>query len=106
MFLTSRSTSYYNLVRAGVEGSYGGQDADFFETGDENFFARLRAAVHMENERFSDYMRDHGEKRKVVSSSQPPEKDEGQLYATAEEMLEWIRQVGLPACDTDTCLGQ
>ncbi|KAJ5787101.1 Dynamin [Penicillium paradoxum] len=94
MFLTRISTSYYNLINAGVEGSYGGCDAGFFGTSDGQLFVRLRAAIHIENERFSDNMREHGEKRKVIPGNQErPEQDEGQLHVTAEEMLEWIQQV-------------
>jgi hypothetical protein len=102
MYLTKISTRYYNLVRAGVEGSYGGRDAAFFEGSDEQLFVRLRAAIHVENERFSNVMWEYGEKRRVVSSnkadaesveSKNPEGLEDQLEVTSEEMLEWIRQV-------------
>lgn len=49
----------------------------------------------MENEKFSDYIRQYGEKRKVVSMdpSDGGEESGGQLLVTKEGMLDWIRQV-------------
>lgn len=95
-YLTRMSTDYYNLVKAGVEGSYGGRNAEFFRIGDDNTFIRLRATIHMENEKFSNYMREHGEKRKIVSADQlvVGSGEEGQMLITAEDMSEWIQKVG------------
>ncbi|KAJ6020128.1 Dynamin [Penicillium canescens] len=95
MFLTKITTNYYNVIQAGVDGSYGGRDASFFEIRDGRLSARLRAAIHIENEKFSDDMRQHGENRKIVSSDHPDVgKDKGgQHFVTKEGMLDWIRQV-------------
>ncbi|KAJ6118957.1 Dynamin [Penicillium samsonianum] len=57
MFLTKIGTNYYNVIQAGVDGLYGGRDASFFEIRDGQFSVRLRATIHMENEKFSDYSR-------------------------------------------------
>lgn len=95
MFLTKVSTNYSNVIQAGVEGSYGGRDASFFEIRDGRLSVRLRAAIHLENEKFSQHMRQYGENRKIVSSNHPDAgkaKDE-QLLVTKEGMLDWIRQV-------------
>lgn len=95
MYLTKISTDYYNLVRAGVEGSYGGREARFFQVTDNDDFIRLRAAIHKENGRFSEYMRLHGEKRKVVSDDRVDfaGAEEGQMVITAHDMSEWIQEV-------------
>ena len=44
------------------------------------------------------YMRDNGQKRKVVSDeldedSEPIEPEEGQLLVTESEMREWVKEV-------------
>ncbi|KAJ6132636.1 Dynamin [Penicillium samsonianum] len=95
MFLTKIGANYYNVIQSGVDGSYGGRDASFFEIRDGQLSVRLRAAIHMENEMFSDHIRQYGEKRKIVSEN-PSDADEnegGQLFVTKEGMLDWIRQV-------------
>ncbi|KAJ6102633.1 Dynamin [Penicillium sp. IBT 16267x] len=95
MFLTKIATNYYNLIQAGVDGSYGGRDATFFEIRDGRLSVRLRAAIHIENEKFSDNIRQRGENRKIVSSDHPDagkEKD-GQNLVTKEGMIDWIRQL-------------
>lgn len=97
IFLTKLSTRYYYLVQAGVDGLYS-HDKAFFQTSDEQLSSRLRAAIHSENEKFSDYIRQYGELRKVVSTNQPSagKNEEGQLLVTAGEMLEWVQQVRSP----------
>ncbi|KAJ5919650.1 Dynamin [Penicillium verhagenii] len=95
MFLTKISANYYNVIQAGVDGLYGGRDASFFEIRDGRLSVRLRAAIHMENEKFSQYIRQFGEKRKIVSSEHPDagEEKDGQLCVTQEGMLDWIKQI-------------
>lgn len=95
IFLTKISTSYYNIIQAGINGSYGGRDATFFEIRDGQVSVRLRAAIHMENEKFSDYIREYGERRKIVPNDHPDAGDEkeGQLFVTKEEMFNWIEKV-------------
>ncbi|KAJ5517899.1 Dynamin [Penicillium expansum] len=92
MFLTRIATNYYNIIQAGVDGFYGGRDASFFEIRDGRLSARLRAAIHIENEKFSDNIRQYGEYRKIGHPD--ARKDEGgQHLVTEKEMLDWIRQV-------------
>lgn len=97
IFLTKLSTRYYYLVQAGVDGSYS-HDAAFFQASDEQLSSCLRAAIHSANEEFSDYIRQYGELRKVVSTNQPDagKNEEGQLLVTAGEMFEWVQQVRSP----------
>lgn len=94
-FLTKMSNNYYNVIQAGIDGSYGGRDARFFEIRDGQVSVRLRAVIHIENERFSDYIRQHGERRKIVSKDHPAVGDEkeGQLFVTKEGMFDWIKEV-------------
>lgn len=110
VYLTRISSDFHNLVKAGVEGAYGGCDAAFFHVNDEDISVRLRAAVHKENEKFASYMRQHSEKRKVVAyqhseedeseegekaekAEEGQEAEEGQIPMTEKEMSLWIQQV-------------
>ncbi|RHZ51201.1 hypothetical protein CDV55_100581, partial [Aspergillus turcosus] len=95
VYLTRLSSNIHNLLKAGVEGAYGGRDVAFFHVDGDDMSVRLRAAVHMENENFATYMRQHGKKRKVVAKKdlETAEAEEGQLLLTDEQMSSWIRQI-------------
>ncbi|OJJ45924.1 hypothetical protein ASPZODRAFT_546800 [Penicilliopsis zonata CBS 506.65] len=99
MYLTRTSTDYSNLVKAGVEGNYGGRDAKFFQIEDDEMFVRLRAEIHLENEKFANHILDYGEKRKMGStfgeddSEQESQQEGSQLFVTEKEMTSWIEQV-------------
>lgn len=78
MFLTKIGTNHYNFIQAGVDGSYGGGDASFFEIRDGQSSVRLRVTIHMENGKISDYIRQYGGKRKIVSTNPSDDgKDKG-----------------------------
>uniref|UniRef100_A0A093UMF5 Interferon-induced GTP-binding protein Mx2 n=1 Tax=Talaromyces marneffei PM1 TaxID=1077442 RepID=A0A093UMF5_TALMA len=66
VYLTRISSDFHSLVKSGVEGSYTGRDEAFFRVTCDDMFVRLRAAIHMKNEEFATYMREHSEKRKVI----------------------------------------
>ncbi|THC91734.1 hypothetical protein EYZ11_008808 [Aspergillus tanneri] len=104
IYLTQISSDFHNLVKDGVEGAYGGRNAAFFQVSGD-LFVRLRAAVHMENEKFASYMRQHGEKRKVVSDD-PEDRvkvEEGQIPVTDEQMTSYsIRREGKNCLETIT----
>lgn len=68
MYLTRISVDFHCLLQAGIDGNYGGRDMTFFEARDGAFGNRLRAMVHLANEKFSNYMREYGQKRKMASS--------------------------------------
>ena len=104
VYLTQISADFQGLVRAGVDGDYGGRDARFFDVEGKNFANRLRAAVHLENEKFANHMREFGQTRKVTgheddasSSSEktmePPLNEEGQILVSKEGMAAWVKQV-------------
>jgi hypothetical protein len=95
MYLIRIGTDFQNLVRAGVEGIYGARDGFFHEINGEKDHHRLRAAIHMENGRFANYMRQHGQKRKVVSAEcqEDTDSDTGQILVTKEQMSAWIKKV-------------
>ncbi|KAB8239932.1 P-loop containing nucleoside triphosphate hydrolase protein [Aspergillus flavus] len=95
MYLTRISTDFQDLVKAGVEGLYGNRDAFFDEINGEKDYHRLRAAAHMENGRFANYMREHGQKRKIVSAEdqEGTDSDTGQLFVTEEQMSAWIKKI-------------
>ena len=70
----------------------------FHTSGVDNHFTRLRALTHRLNSDFSSYMRDNGQKRKIISDeldedSEPIEPKEGQLLVTESEMREWVKEV-------------
>ncbi|KAJ5807942.1 Dynamin [Penicillium riverlandense] len=66
MFLTRISTDFHGIAKNGLEGNYDSRDGSFFSTNDSS--RRLRAAIQSENEKFAEYMRTHGQRRKVVSN--------------------------------------
>jgi hypothetical protein len=103
MYLTRVATDFQNLVNAGVEGIYGNRDGFFHEISDERDCHRLRAAIHAENGRFANYMRLHGQKRKVVSAEHPEDTDTetGQILVTKEHMSAWIKKVRSNACSNN-----
>jgi hypothetical protein len=82
-------------VRAGVEGIYGTRDGFFHEINSEKDYHHLRAAVHMENGRFANYIRQYGQKCKVVSAESPTDTDPNtsQVLVTKEQMSAWIKRV-------------
>jgi hypothetical protein len=100
MYLTRISADFHALLQAGIDGNYGGRDATFFEARDGAFGNRLRAMVHLENEKFANCMRDYGQKRKIVSSEDidsseeaPSSDNEDQILVSKEGMAAWVRQV-------------
>ena len=108
IYLTQISADFHGLVRAGIDGDYGGRDSSFFDVSDKDFANRLRAVVHLENEKFANHMREYGQTRKVVhrkddqslesSSSEtmePSLNEEGQILVTKEEMALWVKQVSV-----------
>ncbi|KAL2856524.1 P-loop containing nucleoside triphosphate hydrolase protein [Aspergillus pseudoustus] len=97
VYLTRVSNDFHNLVKAAVEGAYAGHDALFFRINNDDIHVRLRAAIHMENNDFAAYMRQHSEKRKVVAEDhlETAEVEDGQLLVTDGEMMSWIRTIYL-----------
>ena len=114
-FLTRVSTEFQSIVKNGLEGHYDARTSLLSAEGDSKPNPRLRAAVHIENEKFAEFMRNHGKQRRVVSgedvsagqsaedASQDPateseltEKREGEeVLVTKEEMLAWVKKVRL-----------
>ncbi|KAI1454736.1 putative dynamin GTPase [Annulohypoxylon moriforme] len=90
------SIHFYQLAQAAHDGHYQGITGDFFSDRDN----RLRLHVHTANEDFSKYMRDNGEKRMEVesldkkspSTQSTDEIYPEQLFVTAAEMMEWIKE--------------
>lgn len=75
----------------------------FFDTTNvEHRSTRLRALIHRLNTEFSTYMRDNGQKRKVIESrseagEESDESDESamedQILVTEREMKDWVKEV-------------
>ncbi|KAJ5533419.1 dynamin GTPase [Penicillium frequentans] len=102
IYLTQISADFQSLVRAGVDGDYGGRDVRFFNVQGKDFANRLRAVVHLENEKFASYMREHGQTRKIIHREDDKSSDEtdtlscnneGQILVSKEELVAWIKQV-------------
>ncbi|KAI1097823.1 putative dynamin GTPase [Jackrogersella minutella] len=94
-FLLNVSMRFYLLAQATYDGNYQGDMTDFFS----DYNNRLRAKVHIGNGQFSDYMRDRGEKRKVIKELDRKSIDAQdtrdihpkQLIVSASEMKEWVK---------------
>lgn len=99
MFLSRLAMQFHNLTTSALHGNYHETDPTFFgASGVENHSTRLRALTHRLNSDFSSYMRDNGQKRKVVSGeldedSESMEPEEGQLLVTEREIREWVKEV-------------
>ncbi|KAL4791635.1 Dynamin family protein [Aspergillus venezuelensis] len=94
VYLTRVSSDFHNLVKARVEGAYTGRDAPFFHVDCDNISVRLHAAIHRHNENFAAYMRQQGEKRKVVLEEQLEsiQADKGQLLLTENQIMSWVQK--------------
>lgn len=66
MFLTRVSSEFQPIVKNGLEGNYDARDCTSSLKEDVNTDCRLRGAVHIANEKFAEFMRMHGQQRKVV----------------------------------------
>ena len=99
MFLSRLAMQFHNLTTSALHGNYHETDPTFFGvSGIENHSTRLRALTHRLNSEFSSYMRDNGQKRKVLSGeldegSESMEPEDGQLLVTELEMREWVKEV-------------
>jgi hypothetical protein len=95
-FITSLSMRFYELFQAALDGNYLSIDIDFFS---KHEFCRLRASVQACNMKFSDYMREQGQRRKLSSTSQSSSLDHEsanettQLIVSKKEMTQWVKQV-------------
>jgi GTPase SAR1 family protein len=106
VYLTRISSDFHNLVKAGVEGDYAGSGAAFFREKKKDTYVRLRAAVHVENEKFATYMRQHGEKIKVVAEehSKTATAEEGQLVLADKQMASWLGEVCISCCNVHSSI--
>ncbi|KAJ6141200.1 dynamin GTPase [Penicillium chermesinum] len=107
IYLTQISADFHGVVRAGIDGDYGGRDAKFFNVHDKDFANRLRAVVHLENEKFANHMREYGQTRKVVSRADDQSlesadeatelslNEKGQIIVSKEGMAAWVKEVYL-----------
>ena len=100
IFLSRLAMQFHNLTTSALNGNYHETDPTFFrESGIENHSTRLRALTHRLNSEFSSYMRENGQKRKVINrgsdeDSEPVDsEEEGQLLVTEREMREWVKEV-------------
>jgi GTP-binding protein EngB required for normal cell division len=109
MFLTHTSMEFFNLTKAALDGNYGGKDSVFFAAGTKTE-TRLRARIHIANERFAAYMRTQAAKRRMLTQSKKQDGSHGsesseasensndsvsneQLQLTRKEMMDWVKHV-------------
>lgn len=112
MFLSRLAMQFHNLTSSALNGTYHEADPVFFVEDDESSCSRrLRARVHYLNGKFSDYMRQNGQKRKIRprqvsedSSDAEDEPDEGQLLLTESEMKQWVKEVAYYHPDSRLCV--
>jgi hypothetical protein len=91
-FLTNLSMKFHGLVTSALNGTYHEAESSFF--GQENS-TRLRALIHQRNTMFSDYMRDRGQKRKIVEEVSNKKGEPGQILVTKDQWGEWVKDVSL-----------
>ncbi|KAH8804419.1 interferon-induced GTP-binding protein Mx2 [Xylogone sp. PMI_703] len=98
LFLSRVATRFSNLVTSALNGTYHEADAVFFGGHNDEHSTRLRAVVHQHNTEFADYMRDNGERRRIIRRSEnddssEEEPEEGQILVTELEMRKWVKQI-------------
>lgn len=103
IFLSRLAMRFHNLTLSALNGHYFDNDITFFDTTNvEHRSTRLRALTHRLNTEFSTYMRDNGQKRKVIESrseagEESDESDESavedQILVTEREMKDWVKEV-------------
>lgn len=126
MFLTRVSTDFQSVVKNDLEGNYDACDGTSSPEDDVNTHRRLHAAVHLANEEFAEFMRMHGQRRKVASdtdegnaagdfasdeknystdnvaensgdsAAKVDEAKQGEVLVTKEEMLAWVKKACSP----------
>ncbi|KAI9710012.1 MAG: hypothetical protein M1828_002341 [Chrysothrix sp. TS-e1954] len=106
MYLSRLAMQSHNLTKAALDGNYYDADASFFgRSQNETNPARLRALVHRLNTEFSNYMRNNGQKRKVVNARRHRDSEtfedisgeedlaKGQVVVDEAEMKAWVKEV-------------
>lgn len=103
MFLTRLAMKFLNLTQAALDGSYLELESDLSTRGSQvDMSYRLRAQIHVLNEKFSEHMRRYGQKRRLVKSTSSGiiEDDETTSDEDSEpdeeEFESWIREVCFP----------
>lgn len=67
MFLSRLAMRFHGLIASALNGTYHEMDSVFFRHHDnDRQSTRLRALVHLLNTKFSDHMRQNGQKRKII----------------------------------------
>ncbi|KAJ5629793.1 Dynamin [Penicillium herquei] len=117
MFLTRVSSKFQSIIRGSLNGIYDLNGAEL-SSSKPGINLRLRAKVHLENERFAEFMRMHSQQRKIVSDSDTVENtnassftryetdqrhylagipndknDYEELAVTEEQMLDWVKEM-------------
>lgn len=100
IFLSRLAMRFHNVTLSALDGHYFDDDMTFFdETTVDHNSTRLRALTHRLNTEFSTYMRDNGQKRKLVESRSESEEEseesaeEDQILVTEREMKDWVKEV-------------
>lgn len=99
-FLSRLAMRFHNLTLSALDGHYSHGDTTFYDDASvEHHSTRLRALAHRLNTEFSTYMKDNGQKRKLVESTSGARKEseesaeEGQILVTEREMKDWVKEV-------------
>lgn len=100
IFLSRLAMRFHNLTLSALDGHYSHGDTTFYgETSVAHRSTRVRAVAHRLNTEFSTYMRDNGQKRKLIESTsgatEGSEKsaEEEQILVTEREMKDWVKEV-------------
>ncbi|MCJ1391566.1 hypothetical protein MMC18_004430 [Xylographa bjoerkii] len=100
MYLSGLAMRFHGLTTSALNGTYHEVDSTFFGANDaDSHSKRLRAVVHRHNSAFSDYMRDNGQRRKLVTSHADSDSvsdmssEDSPMLVTEAEMKEWVREI-------------
>ena len=100
MFLSRFVMQFHDFIISALNNIYYETNSIFFNGSDADFYlTRLRALMHRLNSKFSDYIKNNGQKRKIIDRHLKSDSESdifsknGQILVTETEMKEWIKEV-------------
>ncbi|KAJ5719304.1 Dynamin family protein [Penicillium malachiteum] len=96
MFLTRVSSNFQSIIKGALNGMYDLDEVEFSSLKLDTE-CHLRAAVHLENQRFADFMRMHSRQRRLISDTGENSDDDD----SARNTVHYLRYLGSRPGDTD-----
>ena len=99
VFLSHLAMRFHNLTLSALDGNYFDSNTTFFDKSDiKHQSRRIRALTHRLNTVFFNYMRDNGQKKKVITflfgsgDNAEESAEEDQILVTKQKMKNWVKE--------------